>query len=318
MQRYLSVPSEAAAVTALWWNALGIGFLALLCGYAGMVVFAFYHACDPVKAGQVEKKDQLFPLFVMQIMADYPGVPGLFVTGVFSGALSTVSSGLNSLAAVCLTDFLQLGCSLNITEKKKTLITQLLALFIGLCSFTIIFLVGSFPLVTQATISVFGAIGGPILGVFTLGMLVPFASSIGALAGTLVSLLFVLWLNFGQLLSKRSQAYEEGRWGPPQGTSTAGCPDSWTSNTTAPQAPSLPSTFLHLGIYDVSYMWYGPFSFITCMLVGVLVSLVFKQVKSSPPRPAHHPQICHLLAGPSTPGSTIDLSWLTKASQLPT
>lgn len=38
----------------------------------------------------------------LQVMKDYPGVPGLFVAGVFSGALSTVSSGLNSLAAVTL------------------------------------------------------------------------------------------------------------------------------------------------------------------------------------------------------------------------
>ena len=43
---------------------------------------------------------QLFPLFVMQVYGDTPFIPGLFVAGVFSGALSTVSSGLNSLAAV--------------------------------------------------------------------------------------------------------------------------------------------------------------------------------------------------------------------------
>ncbi len=38
----------------------------------------------------------------MQVMGDIPCVPGLFVAGVFSGALSTVSSGLNSLAAVVM------------------------------------------------------------------------------------------------------------------------------------------------------------------------------------------------------------------------
>ena len=43
---------------------------------------------------QVEKRDQIFPLFVMQVMGDIPCVPGLFVAGIFSGALSTVSSGL--------------------------------------------------------------------------------------------------------------------------------------------------------------------------------------------------------------------------------
>jgi sodium-coupled monocarboxylate transporter 8/12 len=48
----------------------------------------------------VEKPDQLVPFFVMQIFGDIPFVPGLFVAGVFSGALSSVSSGLNSMAAV--------------------------------------------------------------------------------------------------------------------------------------------------------------------------------------------------------------------------
>ncbi len=48
----------------------------------------------------MDTKDQLFPLFVLQVFGDVPCVPGLFIAGVFSGALSTVSSGLNSLAGV--------------------------------------------------------------------------------------------------------------------------------------------------------------------------------------------------------------------------
>lgn len=38
----------------------------------------------------------------MQLFGDFPFLPGLFVAGVFSAALSTVSSGLNSLAAVTI------------------------------------------------------------------------------------------------------------------------------------------------------------------------------------------------------------------------
>ena len=63
-------------VSAIWWNVLGIGSLLLICAYGGLVMFAYYHDCDPITTQQVSKKDQLFPLFVMQVMGDYPGIPG--------------------------------------------------------------------------------------------------------------------------------------------------------------------------------------------------------------------------------------------------
>ena len=98
---------------------LGIGSLLLMCSYAGLVTYAFYDimGCDPIKIKvkkiiinfynfpnfsnlinwfnknrfqMVEKPDQIFPIFVMQVMGDIPCIPGLFVAGVFSGALSTV------------------------------------------------------------------------------------------------------------------------------------------------------------------------------------------------------------------------------------
>ena len=53
---------------ALWLNVVGIGGLLLICGYAGLVMHAFYHNCDPLTPQQVTTKDQLFPLFVMQVI----------------------------------------------------------------------------------------------------------------------------------------------------------------------------------------------------------------------------------------------------------
>merc|ERR1719193_1988205 len=124
VQRYLTVKKSSQAVKAIWLNVLGIGSLLLICAYAGLVVFAFYHDCDPITTKQVLKKDQLFPLFVMQVMGDFPGVPGLFVAGVFSGALSTVSSGLNSLGAVFLRDILEDGCSVRLSEARALILSK--------------------------------------------------------------------------------------------------------------------------------------------------------------------------------------------------
>lgn len=41
-------------------------------------------------------KDQLLPLLVMDILGDYPGLPGLFVAGVFSAALRLTKPSFHS------------------------------------------------------------------------------------------------------------------------------------------------------------------------------------------------------------------------------
>ena len=83
VQRYSTVRKRSQVVNSLWLTAVLMAGLIGLCSYGGMVMFAFYRDCDPVTAGQVEKKDQMFPLFVMQMVGDIPGLPGLFVAGVF-------------------------------------------------------------------------------------------------------------------------------------------------------------------------------------------------------------------------------------------
>ncbi|KAE8753003.1 hypothetical protein FOCC_FOCC000349 [Frankliniella occidentalis] len=75
----------------------------------GLLVFATYHECDPLKTRSIKKPDQLVPFFVMDVARSVPGLAGLFVAGVFSAALSTMSSGLNTLAGTIYEDFLVHG-----------------------------------------------------------------------------------------------------------------------------------------------------------------------------------------------------------------
>ena len=110
-------------------------------------------------------------------MGDIPCVPGLFVAGVFSGALSTVSSGLNSLAAVTLQDFVLGGCNVELSEKKQLIASKCLALGYGILSYLVVFLVKYLPGVLEAALGIFGIVGGPVLGGFTLGMFIPWANS---------------------------------------------------------------------------------------------------------------------------------------------
>ena len=66
-----------------------------------MILYAFYKDCDPVEAGVVSKRDAVVPLFVLQQFAERaPGLAGVFISCLFSGALSTLDSALHAMASV--------------------------------------------------------------------------------------------------------------------------------------------------------------------------------------------------------------------------
>ena len=188
-----------------------------------------------------------------------------------------MSSGLNSLSAVFLNDFLQLGCNLNMSESIKTMITKSMCVVFGFISFGMVFLMKYLPGILQAAIGLFGMVGGPLLGVFSLGMFVPWATTAGALSGFISSLIFVFWWGFGQIVANMMGTYDRARFSPLKNTSVAQCPESWSLPVTTPVSSGvnddMSSSFTHLALYDVSYIWYGPVSLVMCLIIGVLISL---------------------------------------------
>lgn len=55
--------------------------------YSGLIMYAHYADCDPLKAGLIHRKDQLLPYYVLDVAGHIFGLPGLFISGVFSTAL---------------------------------------------------------------------------------------------------------------------------------------------------------------------------------------------------------------------------------------
>lgn len=119
IQRYLSLPTMKDAKRALWTFIVGTLILLALCCYSGLLIYAKYHDCDPLTTKLAKAKDQLLPLLVMDTLGDYPGLPGLFVAGVFSAALSSLSTGLNSMSAVVLEDFVKPFLDRPLSEKTS-------------------------------------------------------------------------------------------------------------------------------------------------------------------------------------------------------
>ena len=94
---------KMALYLALVFHFLMLGITLLV----GAVLFQYNKCCDPLKAGHVDGNDQILPYLAINLFQDYPGVAGLYIAGAYSGALSSVSSGINSMTTSIITDFIK-------------------------------------------------------------------------------------------------------------------------------------------------------------------------------------------------------------------
>lgn len=176
-QRYLALPSLRASRKALTIFICGIITLMLLCAYNGLLIYATYKHCDPLKTKLARAKDQLLPLFVMDTLGGLPGLSGLFVAGVFSAALSSLSTCLNSMSAVVLEDFVKPHVQKPLTNNQINFVMKSVVVVIGVISVALVFVVERMGTVLQLTMSLEAISNGPLFGIFTIGVLLPWIKS---------------------------------------------------------------------------------------------------------------------------------------------
>ncbi|KAG2464645.1 KCNN3 protein, partial [Polypterus senegalus] len=308
VQRYVACKTEREAQRALFVNQLGLCTIVSSAVICGTVMFALYTKCDPLKLGLITAPDQVckglqskraqwdmcstpnnvpmsfqyVPFMVMDIFANYPGVPGLFLACAYSGTLSTASTSINAMAAVTIEDFLKprlIGSSQN----KSMLFTRGLSFLYGTACLMVAALSSLMGGgVLQGSFSIMGVISGPLLGVFILGMFVPAANVKGAHVGLAAGLGISLWVAVGASLY-------------PPGAELMGvlpssdehCPALKVANLTRdlalhPIAPPSPNNLSVdvtrasgvQGFYSISYLYYGTLGTTTVLVVGLLVSLL--------------------------------------------
>ncbi|XP_025262465.1 sodium-coupled monocarboxylate transporter 1-like isoform X2 [Camponotus floridanus] len=197
IQRYLSLPTVQSARRALWCFTVGVVTLIGICGYAGLLIYAWYYKCDPLTTKLAPAKDQLLPLLVMNVLREFPGLSGVFVAGVFSAALSSLSTGLNSMSAVVLEDFVKSFIKTPFTRKTADRFMKFTVVVLGTICVALVFVVEQAGLhVLQLSMSLDAITNGPSLGIFIMGMLLPRVNGKGALIGGLAGLSFMVWLIF--------------------------------------------------------------------------------------------------------------------------
>ncbi|EPQ13092.1 Sodium-dependent multivitamin transporter [Myotis brandtii] len=271
VQRYLSSRTEKAAILSCYAVFPCQQVVLCMSCLIGLVMFTYYKEY-PMSTQQSEAApDQFVLYFVMDLLRGLPGLPGLFVACLFSGSLSTISSAFNSLATVTMEDLVRPWFP-QFSEARATMLSRILACSYGLLCLGMAYISSQMGPVLQAAISIFGMVGGPLLGLFCLGMFFPCANPPGAVVGLLAGLIMAFWIGIGSIVTRMGSG--------PAPLPLNGSHFSLPSNlSTIAMTTPMPSTTLSRPtglqrLYSLSYLWYSAHNSTTVIVVGLLVSLL--------------------------------------------
>ncbi|CAF4747788.1 unnamed protein product, partial [Rotaria sp. Silwood1] len=271
VQRYMCVRSTRGAKQALFINAVGAAIVIILSSFIGVILYAYYAGCDPLTAERVSDVDQIFPYFVMDVLGGKPGLPGVFLACIFSGSLSTISSGLNSLSAVIIEDVYKGLMRRKLSDERQGLISKIFSVVLGAVVMLLTYVVSYLGSVLNAALSLFGVLSGPIMGVFFLGFFFPQANRHGGLVGFLTSLALQLWIFLGAQITKNQMTSVR------LNLTIDNCTEPVNITTILTSSPIKRDPLIDF--YSVSYMWYTPIAVLSVLIVGLIVSYLTRPHK---------------------------------------
>ncbi len=214
VQRYFSTSDLRRARWSFVVGALAGVAINLLLLVVGLAVFYYYdrlgHLPEGIEAGPGgtitgKGTDQIFPTFVVRHLP--PGLAGAVLAAMLGAAMSTISSGINSMATVLSVGANKggadsagsaLGRNHVATAKRLTLVMGLL---ITLAAYGLDYLTGERNIVEMMPAS-FNCFTGSLGGLFFVGMFLPRATGRVAIAATLCGLAVSVSLAYSRPLSE--------------------------------------------------------------------------------------------------------------------
>ncbi len=190
VQRYMTTRDERGARRAMWTTAWMGVFGSLLFFVVGAALYVFYKS-HPARLDPVMKTDAVFPLFISHELP--VGVAGLVVAGIFAAAQSTISTSMNSTATALVTDFcMPLGLCKD--DHGYLRLGRIFTFALGLIGTLFACLLDLYDIKSMVDqfMMMLGLFGGPLCGLFMLGMLTRRANATGGLMGALTGLA-VVW-----------------------------------------------------------------------------------------------------------------------------
>ena len=193
VQRLLAVRSDRGVVKAVGFNAVNDLFINGLLIFIGLGMAAYFQAFPQRLSGDVET-DGILPYFIMHALP--PGVSGLMVTAIFAAAMSSVDSGINSLATVVVNDFVRPLWRRPLPSLQEMMLARWITVVLGVfATLTAVYAARIEGIVTM-WMKVMGLFSAPVLAIFVLGLFTRRACFVGWLIGALGGMGLTLYLQY--------------------------------------------------------------------------------------------------------------------------
>jgi len=185
VQRLMATGSLRKTVKAVTFNACTDFFIIALLLFIGLGLFAFFAV---VELPDSIAGDQVMPYYIIHYLP--AGISGLLITAVFAAAMSSMDSGINSIATVVLNDFAS-----SVENKVKA--ARILTVVLGILATALAFYVSTIGGIIKAFASFMSLFSAPVLALFLLGVLTKKGNFSGWLVGLAASVPATLWLQKG-------------------------------------------------------------------------------------------------------------------------
>jgi len=186
VQRYLTTKNVATAKKSLQLGAWMVLPSSLVFFSIGTLLF-FYFSTYPERINpEISRQDAIFPFFIATTLPN--GLIGLLIAAIFSAAMSTLSSSINSLTTAITSDFI-LRFIPNKKDQYYLTLAKWMTLIIGILGVGIALYMAEseiYSLWDQFN-TILGLFTGGLGGLFILALFVKKANTSGVLLGLFLS-----------------------------------------------------------------------------------------------------------------------------------
>lgn len=191
-QRYSATKSlKETRKTVLMNVPLTLISIIMFLGMGSAIYLFFKFSAHPVP--KLSNPNAIVPYFVVNYIPW--GLSGLVIAGIFAAAQSTISSSLNSIATCAVVDFI-IPLKPNLSEKQQIGLAQIISWGTGIAGTLVAmhFVISGPGDMYTLFNGIIGLLGGPIAGVFLLGIFVKKVNSQSAWIGFIISTLLSLYV----------------------------------------------------------------------------------------------------------------------------